>query len=305
MVDDHNKPNEQIIFGSPSTNDPVLKADSAGFTIPFTIVGKLIILQAKIDKTEGNFVLDTGAPGLVLNKTYFRNLEPVNTDETSTGVNGTGNSTERVAVNHIKFGAFNYYKTEADLLSLSHLENSRGIKILGLLGVNLFKECEMVIDYEKKIIHLHCINRKQKKTYKNLMLTDSTSFTEHSFILKNNRIVLNTFFAKKRMDFVIDCGAETNLLDSRLPDNLLDSVQVNGRVLITGTGTKKVEAVTGSLAGLSIEGLDLPEMPVVITNFENSCFGDDNCIKGVLGHDFLSNYKVIFNFVSCKLYIIK
>src|SRR5690242_16787835 len=50
-----------------------LASDSASCIIPFNRVGNLMVVKAKADTTEGNFILDTGAPGLVLNITYFRN----------------------------------------------------------------------------------------------------------------------------------------------------------------------------------------------------------------------------------------
>src|ERR1700744_256110 len=52
--------------------DPIISTDSASCIIPFTRMGNLILIQAKADTTTGYFVLDTGAPGLVLNITYFR-----------------------------------------------------------------------------------------------------------------------------------------------------------------------------------------------------------------------------------------
>src|SRR5882757_11370346 len=59
--------------------DPVVTSDSSTCVIPFSRAGNLILIKAKADTTEGNFVLDTGAPGLVLNLTYFRNY-PVTTE---------------------------------------------------------------------------------------------------------------------------------------------------------------------------------------------------------------------------------
>ena len=52
--------------------DPIITSDSASFTIPFTRAGNLILVRTSADTATGYFVLDTGAPGLVLNITYFR-----------------------------------------------------------------------------------------------------------------------------------------------------------------------------------------------------------------------------------------
>jgi predicted aspartyl protease len=39
--------------------------------IPLVRVSNLFMVEATVDGQTGNFVLDTGAPGLVLNQTYF------------------------------------------------------------------------------------------------------------------------------------------------------------------------------------------------------------------------------------------
>jgi hypothetical protein len=52
--------------------DPEPYGDFKTLIVPFKKVGNLIVVEAQIDSVYGNFILDTGAPGLVLNKTYFR-----------------------------------------------------------------------------------------------------------------------------------------------------------------------------------------------------------------------------------------
>ncbi len=59
--------------------------DSAVCTIPFTRAGNLILIQATVDTVQGNFILDTGAPNLVLNLTYFRKYPNRETDAQEEG----------------------------------------------------------------------------------------------------------------------------------------------------------------------------------------------------------------------------
>ena len=49
--------------------DPVVTSDTPSCVIPFSRAGNLIVIRAKVDTAWGNFILDTGAPGLVLNMT--------------------------------------------------------------------------------------------------------------------------------------------------------------------------------------------------------------------------------------------
>jgi hypothetical protein len=137
------------------------------------------------------------------------------------------------------------------------------------------------------------------------MLADESKFTSYPIELRENRILINTRLGKRDLKFAIDYAAETSILDSRLPDKVLDSVEIQGRVLLTGAGSKKVEALSGALSGLRIGNENIPTLPVIITRLENTCFGGMNCINGVLGYDFISRSIVAINFRKRILYILK
>jgi hypothetical protein len=286
-------------------NDPTLRSDSDDNVIPFTRAGKLILVQGRADTTEGNFILDTGSPGLVLNSTYFREyplIEPHNSSrQTITGESG---QVQQTVVKRFRLGGFNYIQAQAELVNLGHLEQSKGVKILGLLGVSMFKQCEMIIDYQHNLIHLHHIGKKERSTYQHVMLNDPGKYLVYPIDIKDNRILVKTNIGNRDLQFVIDYAAETNILDGRLPDKILDSVEIDGRIMLTGAGSKKIEALSGALSSLKVGGLQITGLPVVITNLENTCFGGVSCINGVLGYDFLSRYKLAFNFIKRKLYIL-
>ena len=106
--------------------DPVLSTDTSSCTIPFTRVEKLILIKGKVDTTEGNFILDTGAPDLVLNVTYFRSY-PVNAAENGDeqkNITGDADFFGKTTVAKFKLGTFNYYRIDADLVSLAHLNQN-------------------------------------------------------------------------------------------------------------------------------------------------------------------------------------
>jgi hypothetical protein len=286
--------------------DPIVSADTADCIIPFSRAGNLILIKAKVDSTEGNFILDTGCPGLVLNLTYFRNYPTTfHGEEEQAGITGISSSVSRTIVKELTLGTIHYFKAEADVLNLGHIENSKGVKILGLLGMQLFKQCEMIIDYEKNLIYLHHIARKESATYKHEMLKDSSVYTVFPIDITDNRILFKTELAGKKLKLVIDCAAESNILDSRLPNKVFEQITINQRVLLTGSGNKKVEALYGNLNQLKIGNRVIDNLPVVITNLEKTCFSFDGCVDGVLGFDFMSLHKIGFNFVNNKMFIWK
>jgi len=122
-----------------NSNDPIIRTDTPSCVLPFSRAGNLILIKARVDSIDGNFILDTGAPGLVLNITYFRNYPQTVHDAEQTSITGTSSSTvAKTTVSELNFGTYHYYKAEADLLNLGHIENTKNIKILGLLGMGLF-----------------------------------------------------------------------------------------------------------------------------------------------------------------------
>jgi len=274
--------------------------------IPFSRAGNLILLPATIDSVKGNFILDTGAPGLVLNFTYFRNY-PISThsDEKAAGLESMNLDRQTTLIGQLQLDCFTFRNVDADLVNLGHLENAKSVKILGLLGVNLFKRFEMIIDYENNLLYLqHIPKKKSKKGYSSLLL-ESSGFQTLNFDLIDNKIITRMWVAGKKLRFILDSGAESNLLDSRLPNVIFENVQVSRRVKLLGTGTGGVDALAGNLDSLKVGDMIFDGLPVLVTNLEKSCLSYVNCTDGILGFDFLSLHKIGFNFVDRKIYIWK
>jgi predicted aspartyl protease len=294
-----------VPYGFFYPEDPAIH-DSVSCTIPFVRAGNLIIVKARVDTMEGNFILDTGAPHLVLNITYFRHYQStVEAEAEQTSITGTANAVVKTKVSAFSLGALQFFHSEADLVNLGHIENSKGIKILGLLGVELFKQCELIIDYERNLLYLHRISRREASIYKSEHLGDTAAYRTFPIELLKNRIIATTAMEGKKLKFVIDCAAESNVLDSRSPGRIMDNVTITRRVLLTGANNRKVEALYGILANMTMGDLNMGTLPVLITNLERTCFSDLGCISGVLGFDFLSLQKIGFNFVKRQMYIWK
>ena len=280
-------------------------ADPGSCVIPFSRAGNLILIRGRADTTEGNFILDTGAPGLILNLTYFRDY-PATTDagEEQSGITGSVASVKKTQVGRFTFGCIKAEAVAADLVNLGHLENTKGIRILGLIGLAQLKQLELIIDYENSELH---ISRAAKKTAseKNALLADTSAYSTVPIEIWNHKLVTRTMMAGKKLRLMIDSGAESNLLDSRLPDKIFDNVEILRRIQLAGTGEKKVEALYGNLNNLQIGSRNTGILPVIITNLEKTCLADNSCIDGILGFDFLSLHKIGFNFVTNKMYIWK
>ncbi len=287
--------------------DPIVSSDSVTAMIPFTRSGNLILIKAKADTIEGNFILDTGAPGLVLNLTYFRDY-PSTVSATTDQGGITGNTTiaDPTTITDLSFGPIKFSRVDADRINLGHIENSKGIRILGLLGLQLFKRFEMIIDYEKNIVWLHLVTKKDPDNYASDQLKDTSAYNVFPINVVDNKLLTTAYMGGKKLIFLIDTGAESNILDSRLPNKIFENnVTVTGRITLRGTGEKKTEALTGDLRDLRLGKLNISSLPVIVTNLEKMCTAYDRCLDGMLGFDFLSLHKIGFNFVKRKMYIWK
>src|ERR1043166_9117166 len=84
---------------------PAAANDSISAIIPFSRAGNLILVKAKADTIEGNFILDTGSPYLVLNLPYFRDYpSELSTDEEQSGMNGAAGEVLQTIVRQFSFG---------------------------------------------------------------------------------------------------------------------------------------------------------------------------------------------------------
>jgi hypothetical protein len=278
-------------------------ADSS-FIIPFSRAGNLIVLQGKADTVRGNFILDTGCPQLVLNLTYFRNYKAVEENSDGNGITGSGFTVVKSQVDSFSFGGAYFYHVPADITNLGNIENTKGIKILGLIGMEFLKPFEMIVDYEKSLIFLHRVNRKGPAYY-NETLSDTSAYGIVPITISDNRIMVQTTLAGKKIKLIIDSGAESNLLDSRLPDKVFKEVSITGRTFLSGAGRAKIEVLQGDLKSLTLGNQSIKNLPVIISNLERTCFSYAGCVDGILGFDFLSLRKIGFNFVTNKMYIWK
>jgi predicted aspartyl protease len=137
------------------------------------------------------------------------------------------------------------------------------------------------------------------------MLADTSKFNEFPIDIKDNKLMTTGKLGGKKLTFIIDTGAESNVLDSRLPDRIFESVDITRRIMLSGSGSAKVEALSGDMKSMTIGDLEIASVPVIITNLEKMCFSYDRCLDGMLGFDFLSMHKIGFNFVKRKMYIWK
>lgn len=134
--------------------------------IPLKTAGRLFLIEAKVDNEVGNLVFDTGASGLVINSTYCRS-HVKSGGTVSTGITGSVGTVEQISIGQIEFADLRYKNLRADMANLGHIENHRGVKILGLIGFALMRNLEIVIDPINSELKLFRIDKTGKKLNNN------------------------------------------------------------------------------------------------------------------------------------------
>ncbi len=281
--------------------DPKPKGDELILTLPIKRAGNLLMLEVKADSLSGNFILDTGAPHLVLNKTYFRNY-PTFGSVYASGITGSASPGAEIRLGKLDFGGLFFDDVDADMISLSHLEEKKGLKILGLLGLNLFKNLEMLIDIEQSTLTLYRLNRKGET-----LMLDKTHSAKPKQIIKiedqSGVLIIMGSLNSKKLRMYIDTGAESCVINSGAPKKAFENIEITGSRRLIGSGGKTIEVLSGKLRDLSFDDFKLNSVPVTVANLNGLSTSYGTRIDGMLGYDFLASGRMSINLYNKELII--
>jgi hypothetical protein len=275
--------------------DPSPTGDFKTLVIPIKRAGNLIVIEAQIDTLEGNFVLDTGAPYLVLNETYFRDM-PHAAEQESAGINGAAGSSFTTYVRNLNILDLHYAKLRADVTDLSSIENGRGIKILGLLGTRLFSDFAVTVDLFRNTLYIQKLDENGNIPEAEKVFHDR--FMVSPFRMLNDVILMKGTVNDNSLWFAFDSAAETSLLDYRRSKKLIPDMEVISRSKIMGIGGTSIEVIYTRFDNLVVGDRKYMKNRILITNLEKMGNAYGYKIDGVLGYDFFVRGIFTINFVK-------
>ena len=255
----------------------------------------MFLIEAKVDDQIGNLVFDTGANGLVLNSTYFRN-HLKSGGSIANGITGPVGLVEQISIGKLEFAEITYKNIKADVTNLGHIENRRGFKILGLLGFSMMRNLEIVIDAKNNELILTRID----KTGKRVNNTNPEFKADYlqKFETTTNILFLKGKIAGKNLNFCFDTGAETNAISSDSNKNILNSLTITRRSTLKGVGSARSEVLFGRMNDFSIGERQITEMETIISNLDALSEAYETRINGILGYNFLEQGTICINFVK-------
>jgi hypothetical protein len=216
--------------------------------IPFTLVGQLMVVQARVDTVSGLFIVDTGSEHLVMNKKHYAPQAGA-LSVFSTGNTGVVESAVATNVDSLRIELLVIKNLFAHIIDLSHIEVKKNTRIAGILGYDVFKKFELFIDFPERRIVLRRLDRTGHRV-------DQAGMREipsdsMSFVLKNHFIQLAVIVNGVKLKMILDSGAELNLIDRHVNRKVLENFSIIKRVNLVGMGRKEVEVLAGVLRGVS------------------------------------------------------
>lgn len=267
--------------------------------IPFQLVGRLIVVQAKVGELRGNFVVDTGADKLVLNSNYYDG-GIVRTDEVALGVGGKIGTIKSKTVDSLELEQLRWYKLPADLVDLSTIESNKNTAIFGLLGYSVWKDYELFFDYGIKQLILTTLD--EDGTPLDPLPYGEAPTDTLDAELKGHLLCVDAKVEGYSVEMGLDSGAELNLLDRNVKREVLDHFLILKRVKLVGAGGKDVEVLAGKLSRVRVSGIPCSPMNTLLTSMDELNRMNKTKITGILGYEFFGTRRMAINYKKQKIY---
>jgi hypothetical protein len=267
--------------------------------VPFTLVGQLMMVEARVDTVSGFFIVDTGAERLVINNKHyspgFQSIPVV-----STGNTGFVQSVVGKNIDSLKLELLVMKNLYAHFVDLSHIEAKKNTRIAGILGYDVFKDFELFIDFPERRIVLFRLDRQGNRIdlqTKWELPADSLNFT-----LRKHLIQLTTEINHVKVKMILDSGAELNLIDRHVNRKVLDNFTIIKRVNLIGVGQSEVEVLAGVLKEVNCGQQYQEKMNTLMTSLDAFNDGLGAQADGVLGYEFLKSRRTLINYTKHTIY---
>lgn len=271
-------------------------AFAANQVIPFEMAGKMILVKATVDGVTGNFILDTGISNLVLNSSYFKGQS---TTKVFYGVNGTAGSLEE-SYTTLQIGELHWKNVYAEVIEMQVVEDSKGLPIHGLIGTDVFRNYLLMIDFGRMELELRPLDKSKESP----LTVDDLPTETMSFIYKGGIPMVTLYAGNLALKLTVDTGAEINLFSNKLLPKLEEFVSQKQEGRYGGFGQEAKRTIIGKLSGLHTDSHNLTKMNTAfsdLTHYNIHSGGAD--ADGILGYEFLSQFRVAFNFKKREIYL--
>lgn len=257
---------------------------------PFVFSRNLIFFPALVNGRSGNFVLDTGAPTLLLNN-RGENLQG---HPAPTGVAAGGKvALSNQLVESLEIGGRNLGKHWALALDMRSMEERTGHTIDGFVGRELLTNKEVRINFPETRFQL-------RKSVRRPLHNGMAPRKVIKFHFVDHLPVITVKVGKRKLRFAIDTGAGVNIIDEKNEDLLLAAGE---QMNIQGLDGKSTINEVVTIPGLTIVGDNEAEnVTFVSMNLDHLQSPAGTPISGIIGSSYLHDYVVSIDYRRRKLY---
>jgi len=265
--------------------------------VPFRLAGNLLLVQATVNGSSGNFILDTGAPELIVNRAYFEGVDVPWAQMDVVDIRGHASPANCFVIKDFAIGGLSLNPQYALSIDLSSLERTKGIRLLGIIGYSVLKDLELFLDFDYGELQLTRIRNKK---------STSRADVHHPMVVFDLRMSHHIPYVvaragNKKLRLGIDTGAEVNVLG--VEPNKKAKVEMSGprAVQVKGISAKKQTALSGVMTGVSVDGYGLGPLQVTVLDIRPINENLSMSLDGLLGIPFLKRGKVSINYKRHEL----
>ncbi len=260
----------------------------------FELVGRLIAVTAEVEGVRGNFMIDTGATGFIINSRLHPNLDdraqPL--DKASFGVNGKISNARKVTAKNFKWDALQAETIDGLYYDLSHLEESVGMELLGIIGADFLSQFTLQFDYKRKVMTLYSGDATKEWS------TPPNQTIELDVL--GHMPVFTAQFGEYSLRLAIDSGAEGGMIFKKWEDRLQKQYEVVGQESLNGADQVSSMATKVELTEFRVDGIFYRGHKFMLADL---VFDHEVQIDGLVGYEFLSSYKTAIDIQGQKLYV--
>lgn len=258
--------------------------------MPIRLRSGLVVVTAEIDGQRGDFLLDSGAPMMILNKNRFAApTGSLGAGSQIRGVNGDGASFDVYHAQSFNWQGISFQDHDVPTLDLTDLAKRAGIpELLGLIGYNLLDQYALTLDYANQKLTL------RKPT------ANGPSTKGVPFVLRGHLPVVEATVAGQVLKLAFDTGAQQNLLDTRYATQFASQLSKSEQQQLAGADQKTQSVTSGELRTLQLtHGPIFRKQPTVFADISHlNQKADRVALDGLLGYPILSQQVTTIDYVN-------
>lgn len=255
-----------------STSSQTIHICKANLDIPFQMIHGLIIVEAEYNEVKGNFIVDTGSSDVILDQQQNRASVIMKTLDKEYELG-------EVNIKNLRVGSIFHSTMHAFTADLENLESYTDMDIAGILGTNAFAPRSIEINYMDGVLIIS-EDEVKVETYENLHVVP--------FRMQDGVPVVEINIGSRKKVFILDTGATSHFIDSKVLGNDVSHVKTDGTRSVTTAFSASSSASVVVMKGLQIGDKQFEKQVMLSMPFDHLNDAASQKISGLISLNKLS-----------------